>query len=163
MEPEKTLSRISVSIKNITDEKIYNVNLFDNKMSDSKPSDKLLYSSDIAPYNHLLNVIATNELAKMQVYKAIYRAHCDYKKFLVKQLHSNLIFYQGDHNGKSRYQILPSGYNVMQQQETVVEVDADLTIATQYVLDALFNIEIPYLMPETEINVVLKLKPLIKN
>jgi len=135
---------ILINIKNLTDEKLYDVKLFDYEF---EKQEKIAYSCPITTveYSDILRGLSSENKSE-KVIKMIYAtAFCDYKKFQNKQITCEFFEQYTSIYGRKiskphRFLIDP-----FQQQDAISLID-DLEIKFCNEL----QIQLAYLMPETE-------------
>lgn len=132
----------SIRIKNNTDDKLYNVSVFNRKHD---KQDKITYSSCIINTDYDLIVTQIN-FKPIKVNSIYMSAFCEFHKFTLKQLTSKLNYKHTKPNGYSAeiptYHCLhPKQY----QMNTIIIDNFNKEI------DAYSDIILPYLMPETEV------------
>lgn len=136
-----------IHIKNLTDEKIYDVKLFDYEF---EKQDKIKYSSPISSvdYGQILRTLTgENEPRKViGTIKAI--AFCDYKKFQSKQINCKFSVIYSEINGcviTNPYVFIIDPYQHIDgiSQKSGLEINFYNKL----------QIELAYLMPETEMTI----------
>jgi hypothetical protein len=151
-EPKKLDKPYVIHLQNTTDEKLFNVKLFDQNFENQR---KVSYSNEpreISYQQFLLQINNNNDERKMGRLQII--ASGDYRKFVDKQLRCPLYLKFGSVNGnyvQIKENILISPY----QQQTNMAV-----IETNFNFYSGIQIELEYLMPE--VSVSLYIYPFVK-
>lgn len=135
-----------IQIKNVTDEKIYDVPLFDE---DYNSSEKIQYSAspgfqvgDDNKYKDVLEKLYKNTEKQHFVSTVILlHAHCEFYKFKQKQLYLNCsIIDECD-----KEDIVPFAIDPYQMQDNLVKASKEIVFNNKT------NIILPFLMPETTV------------
>jgi hypothetical protein len=137
-----------IRIRNLTDEKLYDVKVFDFEHEKQR---KIEYSSSTynISYNELLRRIASYGVKMFDVVLLNHFVICDYAKFQLKQLCCGIDSTIKDTNG---FEIRHKNYFMIdpyQQQTSVCNLE------TKFPLSVESNLHYEYLMPETEIKLFL--------
>jgi hypothetical protein len=148
-----------IRIKNLTDEKLYDVDLFNYK---HEKQNKIEYSCGMGvDYDKFLRILASNTLSEERVDLFRINAWCDYPKFRNKQLNSCLHTIYEEPNGN--YSSSPTGlgiyFSVYQQQSDIIDVRVD---SLKIQLNNLLQLRLSYLMPETEMVITIFPSKIIK-
>ena len=134
-----------IHIKNLTDEKLYNVKLLDHDYKDQNKISYELGAGNVT-YHEFLMALAYQPIMIRETYII---AHCDYEKFQKRQLSSSFMIYertiQGDEIATPQAIVL----DPWQVQDDRVVVNKE------YKLSMMDSIEFEYLMPETDIRLFL--------
>jgi len=146
---KETLLPYQIRIKNLTDEKLYDVDLFNYEHEKQK---KIEYSCiHGVSYEYFLRLLASYsepiELIKMMRFSAF----CDYSKFQNKQLRTFIRTIYTKLDGCSEYitTAISNYMNPYQQQSNIIEV---LLVDEQRIkFSNQLQLRLDYLMPETEI------------
>lgn len=149
MELEKSKNEIigtfAISIKNLTDEKFYDVSILNPNISKDKIKLTLLTAELDFSYERFLQQIKIKNNTTIGAFK--YISTCEYKKFEQRQLFTELCFKQTNISGSSiAERIKVCNYiDPFQQQDNVVIIERETKI--MYNSDIILE----YLMPETEV------------
>lgn len=149
---KEQLNPYQIRIKNLTDEKIYDVDLFNYK---HEKQNKIQYSCGMGvDYDRFLRILASNRLSEERIDLFRVNAWCDYAKFRNKQLHSCLHTIYEEPNGNSSSSPTAIGiyFSAYQQQADIVDVRVD---SLKIQLNNLLQLRLSYLMPETEITITI--------
>ena len=144
---KEQLNPYQIRIKNLTDEKLYDVDLFNYKHD---KQNKIEYSCGMGvDYDKFLRILASNTLSEERVDLFRINAWCDYPKFRNKQLNSCLHTIYEEPNGISSS--CPTGlgiyFSAYQMQSDIIDVRVD---SLKIQLNNLLQLRLSYLMPETE-------------
>jgi hypothetical protein len=144
---KEELRPYQIRIKNLTDEKLYDVDLFNYK---HEKQNKIEYSCGMGvDYDKFLRILASNRLSEERVDLFRINAWCDYPKFRNKQLNSCLHTIYEEPNGISSS--CPTGlgiyFSAYQMQSDIIDVRVD---SLKIQLNNLLQLRLSYLMPETE-------------
>jgi hypothetical protein len=144
---KEQLNPYQIRIKNLTDEKLYDVDLFNYKHD---KQNKIEYSCGMGvDYDKFLRILASNRLSEERVDLFRINAWCDYPKFRNKQLNSCLHTIYEEPNGISSS--CPTGlgiyFSAYQMQSDIIDVRVD---SLKIQLNNLLQLRLSYLMPETE-------------
>lgn len=134
-------SPLIVSVKNTTDDKFYDVNIFN---PDYDKQDKIKYESCISTVS-FGEIIEQIRCGAFRIEKTMIIAICDYHKFKSKQLHSSIIIRQTEASGRETTEPKDVCLDPYQNQDdrAIVDFEFDLTVQTK--------LTTRYLMPETEV------------
>lgn len=134
-----------VNVKNLTDEKLYDVNLIDYEHEKQK---KIEFSMGVSGvlYNEFLRQLQHKEITIDTTY---IKAHCDYSKFEKRQLSCVLLSKTQDAQGHRIDKPMFSIIDPYQYQSNCVVINAEYPIS--YMSFLFLN----YLMPETDITIFL--------
>ena len=137
-----------IKIKNNSDDKLYNVKVFD---AEFEKQHKITYSSPDAGVNYsdILEKLQTSAKENKIINLLYYQASCGYEKFQRKQLHCPFKCFTRDENGNGlvyNCQFIIDPYQNQTDSVSFRITDFKLPI------DKYLQIELAYLMPETEIN-----------
>jgi hypothetical protein len=137
---------ISLKIKNLTDEKLKNVKIFN---FDSKNQEQVEYSvlHSSMKYEDFLRKYQLLDNDKHTIIKTRIISKCDYKKYELKQINSNInCIVESIFGLKSSTPIKSQIYlSAFQFQQNIVDIDFKILITSN------LELELEYLMPETEI------------
>ena len=144
---KEQMNPYQIRIKNLTDEKLYDVDLFNYKHD---KQNKIEYSCGMGvDYDKFLRILASNTLSEERVDLFRINAWCDYPKFRNKQLNSCLHTIYEEPNGISSS--CPTGlgiyFSAYQMQSDIIDVRVD---SLKIQLNNLLQLRLSYLMPETE-------------
>lgn len=141
-----------IRIKNLTDEKIWNVKLFDD---DFENQSKLEYQYLISTvsYKKFLKLMSAKDTPDELIGQVLMVAKCDYEKFRDRQLNVAWTVSHSDMVGSVAYHI--HQFKIGSKQKQMDRVMDD-TVCFSF-FNAL-QISLEYLMPETEI--IFRLYPL---
>jgi len=145
---EEKLNPYQIRIKNLTDEKLYDVDLFNYK---HEKQNKIKYSCGMGvDYDKFLRILASNSLSEEKIDLIQFMAFCDYDKFRNKQIISSLSTIYEEPNGISSSIKTNIGnyFSAYQQQANIVDMKVD---SLKIQLNNLLQLRLSYLMPETEI------------
>ncbi|PCJ51543.1 MAG: hypothetical protein COA79_26085 [Planctomycetota bacterium] len=134
-----------VHIKNLTDEKLFNVKLINYDYKDQNKISYELGAGDVT-YGEFLSLLSNRPETIMDTYIV---AHCDYEKFQTRQLCSSFMIHERTSEGAETA-----------TPQTIVldpfQVQTDrVLINKEYRLSTMDYIEFAYLMPETDIKLFL--------
>ena len=144
------LSPYIFRVKNLTDEKLYDVDLFNYE---HEKQDKIEYSSCLhgVTYEYFLRILSSWNQASEEIKTIRFSAFCDYKKFQQKQLQTCLRIIRTNPNGFSAS--VPNQlfvhFSAYQMQGNIIDVQ--LTDNDKIKLFNQLQLRLDYLMPETEI------------
>jgi hypothetical protein len=145
---KESLLPYQIRIKNLTDEKLYDVDLFNYQ---HEKQNKIAYSCGMGvEYNTFLRFLSALSKAKEQVVLLKFQVWCDYPKFRSKQLNCCLHKIITNTNGCMQSYPLQVGnyFSAYQQHADII----DIPMADNNKIE-LFNelqLRLSYLMPETE-------------
>jgi hypothetical protein len=146
--PIKNLAPYTIRVKNLTDEKLYDVDLFNYEHEKQK---KIEYSCiHGVSYEYFLRILASYnkpiELIKMMRFSAF----CDYSKFQNKQLRTCIrtIYTKLDGCSASTPTEIAIYMNAYQQQGNIIDVP--ITDNQRIKFSNQLQLRLDYLMPETE-------------
>ena len=138
-----------IHIKNLTDEKFYDVKLFDYEF---EKQDKIKYSCPISTveYSQILRTLADENEPRKVIGAIRAMAFCDYKKFQSKQINCGFSVINKDINGS---EVSSPDYFIIDpyQQQDGISHKSGLEIKFYNKL----QIQLAYLMPETEMTIYL--------
>lgn len=140
-------------VKNLTDEKLYDVDLFNYNHEKQK---KVAYScTNGVDYNMFLRFISSLNEAKEEIVMMRFIAVCDYPKFRSKQLRTCLFTIYEEPNGRkvSMPTELSIHFSEYQFQSDIIEVALSGKSAIK-----IFNqlqLRLAYLMPEAEMHITI--------
>ena len=142
---ESLSNPIIICIANLTDEKIYDVKVFN---FDYKENKKLSYSGGLPTVSYS-EILASKSFMHDKIDRILYIAVCDYHKFLSKQLNSSGRWEINKSNGEILSGGIFFGFDPYQMQTDRVIWDA------QDVELSFFESQIilPFLMPETSVQI----------
>jgi hypothetical protein len=145
-----------IRIKNLTDEKLYDVDLFNYE---HEKQDKVEYSCGImgVSYNMFLRHLSALSEPKEQVDLLRISALCDYAKFKSKQLNCRLDTIYEQVNGCSESVPTNIGMYFSPHQFQSDIIDINLTDGYKIKLFNQLQLRLSYLMPETEM--IIKIFP----
>ena len=140
-----------IHIKNLTDEKLYDVKLFDYEF---EKQDKIKYSCPISTveYSQILRTLTGENEPRKVIGTIRAMAFCDYKKFQSKQINCEFYVINKDINGYEAHNPDRFMIDPYQQQEGISQ-KSGLEIKFYNKL----QIQLAYLMPETEMTIYLYL------
>ena len=138
-----------IHIKNLTDEKLYDVKLFDYGFS---KQEKIKYSCPISSvdYDDILNTLIGENEPREVIGTIRAMVFCDYKKFQSKQINCHFYVIEKNINGceiRTPYDFTIDPYQ--SQEEIVVVTDLKINFYNK------LQIQFVYLMPETEMTIYL--------
>jgi hypothetical protein len=142
-----------IHIKNLTDEKLYDVDLFNYEHDKQK---KIEYScSQGVPYENFLRQLASQNKASELITKMRFSAYCDYPKYQVKQLCSYIKTIITKSNGSSKTNTIhiQAYMSAYQQQSNIIEVT--LTDEQKFEYSNQLQLRLDYLMPEAGMTIFL--------
>jgi hypothetical protein len=146
--PIQNLAPYTIRVKNLTDEKLYDVDLFNYEHEKQK---KIEYSCiHGVSYEYFLRILASYnkpiELIKMMRFSAF----CDYSKFQNKQLRTCIrtIYTKLDGCSASTPTEIAIYMNAYQQQGNIIDVP--ITDNQRIKFSNQLQLRLDYLMPETE-------------
>lgn len=136
-----------IIIKNLTDEKIYDIPLFNNR---PEKLNKIQYSSGImgVSYESIVNAF-TLGFKEITIDRCLLTAYCDYHKFQRKQLDMGCEFIKEEFDGARRSIVFYFHVDAYQQQSNMSSLKQKMLFTTGV------NLILPFLMPETEIRIIL--------
>lgn len=143
----------SFHIKNLTDEKLYDVDLFNY---DHEKQNKVAYScTNGVDYNMFLRFLSSLNEAKEEIVMMRFIAVCDYQKFKSKQLRTCLYTIYEEPNGRkvSKPTELSIHLSAYQQQSDLIQVD--LSGKSTIKIFNQLQLRLAYLMPEAEMHVAI--------
>ncbi len=149
--PIENLSLYTIRIKNLTDEKLYDVDLFNYE---HEKQEKIEYScTHGVSYEYFLRLLASYNKPIELIRMMRFSAFCDYNKFQNKQLRTSINAIYTKLNGcsesiKTNISIYMNAY---QQQSNIIEVP--LTDDKIIKLSNELQLRLDYLMPETEMTI----------
>ena len=146
---KESLLQYQIRIKNLTDEKLYDVDLFNYE---HEKQNKIAYSCGMGvDYNSFLRSIASNSLSKEQVTLLKFQVFCDYPKFINKQLNCCLHKIIENPNERMKSESLQVGnyFSAYQQQFDIIDIP--MTDDNKIELFNELQLRLSYLMPEIEI------------
>lgn len=137
-----------VRIRNLTDEKLYDVKVFD---FDHTKQRKIEYSSFLptVTYDQLLRQLQSYDDKKFDIVLLRHFVLCDYVKFQKKQLSCDINLVIKDSNGCESWQSNHFLIDAYQQQNSVCELETKMPFSVKS------NLHYDFLMPETEIKLFL--------
>lgn len=149
---KESLFPYQIHIKNLTDEKLYDVDIFNYEHDKQR---KIEYScTNGVPYERFLRSLSSNCLSEEKVDLFRLMAWCDYAKFQNKQLNCCLHTIYEKPNGN--YSSVPTHvgiyFSAYQQQSSIVDVKND---GLKIQLNNELQLRLSYLMPETEITITI--------
>lgn len=150
---KETLLPYCLHVKNLTDEKLYDVDLFNH---DHEKQNKVAYScTNGVDYNMFLRFISSLNEAKEEIVMMRFIAVCDYQKFKSKQLRTCLYTIYEEPNGRkvTTPKELSIHLDAYQQQSDIIQVALSGKSAIK-----IFNqlqLRLSYLMPETEMYITI--------
>jgi len=140
---KETLDTYVVRIQNLTDEKLYDVKVFD---FEHEKQNKIKYSTSMgSSYNQLLMVIDSIIKPKGKIVKLLNYASCDYEKFQGKQVECDIRLFKNSPNGEFMSERKTFTIDLYQQQPfraVLNDIEFDFFRETNLVYE--------YLMPETK-------------
>jgi hypothetical protein len=147
-EISKNLSPYTIRVKNLTDEKLYDVDLFNYEHEKQK---KIEYSCiQGVSYQYFLRILSSWNQASEEIKTIRFSASCDYKKFQQKQLQTCLRIISTNPNGFSAS--VPNKlfihFSAYQMQGNIIDVQ--FTDNDKIKLFNQLQLRLDYLMPETE-------------
>jgi hypothetical protein len=150
-QPSQILAPYTIHIKNLTDEKLYDVDLFNYEHEKQK---KIKYScTHGVSYEYFLRLLASYNKPSESIRMMRFYAFCDYHKFQQKQLRSCIRSITTTLDGRSAS--IPNNIaiymNAYQQQGNIIEVP--LTDKQQIKLSNELQLRLDYLMPESEMTI----------
>jgi hypothetical protein len=150
---ENTLNPYCLHIKNLTDEKLYDVDLFNY---DHEKQNKVAYScTNGVPYDRFLGFLSALSEPKEEIRLIRFTADCDYHKFKSKQLKSCVHTIYSEPNGSmvsipTNLIVYLSAY---QFQSDIIEVP--FSGESRIKLFNQLQLKLSYLMPETEMYITI--------
>jgi hypothetical protein len=157
---KKSLLPYQIRIKNLTDEKLYDVDLFNYE---HEKQNKIAYSCGMGvEYNSFLGFLSALSEAKEQVKLLRVQVWCDYPKFRSKQLNSCLHRIIQNPNGCLESVPLQVGNYLSPYQQQSDIIDIPMTDENKIELFNELQLRLSYLMPETEIIITLYPSTIIK-
>lgn len=146
--PNGCLLPYQICIKNLTDEKLYDVNLLNY---DHEKQNKIAYSCGMGvEYNSFLRFLSALSEAKEQVKLLRVQVWCDYPKFRSKQLNCCLHKIITDPNGRMQSVPLQVSHYFSAYQHQSDIIDIPMTDVDKIELFNKLQLRLSYLMPETE-------------
>ena len=141
----------AIHLKNKTDEKIFNVDLFNYN---HKEQVKIEYKSFYPDYDYLLRQLSgLRKNDELQLTKIHFLANCDYSKFAFKQVKSQVELVYTSLNGSSYSTTKDlSIFHTAEQVHNniiVLPFEKPITLSNQ------LQVKLEYLMPETQLEVTL--------
>ena len=146
--PKQSVFPYQVCIKNLTDEKLYDVDLFNYE---HEKQNKIAYSCGMGvEYNRFLRFLSALSEAKEQVKLLRVQVWCDYPKFRSKQLNCCLHRIIQNPNGCLESVPLEVGHYLSASQFQSDIIDIPMTDDNKIELFNELQLRLSYLMPETE-------------
>ena len=145
---KESLLPYQIRIKNLTDEKLYDVDLFNYE---HEKQNKIAYSCGMGvEYNRFLRFLSVLSEAKEKVTLLRFQVWCDYPKFRIKQLNCCLHTIYQEPNGCMQSVPLQVGnyFSPHQQQSDIIDIP--MTDGDKIELFNELQLRLSYLMPETE-------------
>ena len=140
-------------IKNLTDEKLYDVDLFNY---DHEKQNKVAYScTNGVPYDSFLRFLSALSEAKEQVSLLRFQVWCDYPKFRSKQLNCCLNEIYQEPNGNMQSIPLQVGNYLSANQHQSNIIDVPFSEENRIKLFNKLQLRLSYLMPETEMYITI--------
>lgn len=141
-EPRRVL--YSVLVKNTSDDKLYNVDVFNYDYENQK---SLFYESRISGvrYSEILRTLQVTDRGKSKVKSTLMIAFCDYHKFKRKQICSGFSYEDKLPSGDMINRDIRLYVNPFQNQDDRAET------TDEYDLHGSCRLILPYLMPEAEV------------
>jgi hypothetical protein len=158
--PIQNLSPYAIRVKNLTDEKIYDVDLFNYE---HEKQNKIEYSCGMGvEYKSFLRFLSALSEAKEQVKLLRIQVWCDYPKFRSKQLNCCLHRIITTPNGRMQSDPLQVGnyFSSYQQQSDIIDIP--MTDDNKIELFNQLQLRLSYLMPETEMIITIYPSTIIK-
>ena len=157
---KETLLPYQIHIKNLTDEKLYDVDLFNYE---HEKQNKIAYSCGAGvDYNNFLRFLSALSEAKEQVKLLRVQVWCDYPKFRNKQLNCCLHRIITNPNGCLESVALQVGNYFMAYQHQSDIIDIPMTDDNKIELFNELQLRLSYLMPETEMIITIFPSTIIK-
>ena len=145
---KESLLPYQIRIKNLTDEKLYDVDLFNYE---HEKQNKIAYSCGMGvEYNRFLRFLCALSEAKEQVKLLRVQVWCDYPKFRSKQLNCCLHRIIQNPNGCLESVPLQVGHYLSASQFQSDIIDIPMTDDNKIELFNELELRLSYLMPETE-------------
>jgi hypothetical protein len=145
---KETLLPYQIHIKNLTDEKLYDVDLFNYE---HEKQNKIAYSCGTGvEYNNFLRFLSALSEAKEQVTLLRFQVWCDYPKFRSKQLNCCLHRIITNPNGSMQSDLLQVGNYLSAYHHQSDIIDIPMTDDNKIELFNQLQLRLSYLMPETE-------------
>lgn len=150
---ENNLNPYCLHIKNLTDEKLYDVDLFNY---DHEKQNKVAYScTNGVPYDRFLGFLSALNEPKEEIRLIRFNANCDYHKFKSKQLKSCVHTIYSEPNGSmvsipTNLIVYLSAY---QFQSDIIDVP--FSGESRIKLFNQLQLKLSYLMPETEMYITI--------
>lgn len=158
--PKESLIPYQVRIKNLTDEKLYDVDLFNYE---HEKQNKIAYSCGMGvEYNRFLRFLSALSEAKEQVVLLRFQVWCDYPKFRSKQLNCCLHKIITNPNGNMQSVPLQVGNYLSPYQQQSDIIDILMTDDNKIELFNELQLRLSYLMPETEMIITIYPSTIIK-
>jgi hypothetical protein len=157
---KESLLPYQIRIKNLTDEKLYDVDLFNYE---HEKQNKIAYSCGMGvEYNRFLRFLSALSEAKEQVFLLRFQVWCDYPKFRSKQLNCCLHKIITNPNGRMQSEPLQVGnyFSAYQQQSDIIDIP--MTDDNKIELFNELQLRLSYLMPETEMIITIYPSTIIK-
>jgi hypothetical protein len=146
--PIQNLAPYTIRVKNLTDEKLYDVDLFNYEHEKQK---KIEYSCiHGVSYEYFLRILASYDKPSELIKAMRFSAFCDYSKFQNKQLRTCIrtIYTKLDGCSSSIPTEIAIYMNAYQQQSNIIDVP--LTDNQRINFSNQLQLRLDYLMPETE-------------
>lgn len=143
----------SIHVKNLTDEKLYDVDLFNY---DHEKQNKVAYScTNGVDYNMFLRFLSSLNEPTERVNLLRLVAVCDYQKFKAKQLRSCISVIYQEPKGRMISTPIQSGIHLSayQQQSDIIEIP--LKDLNKIKLFNQLQLRLSYLMPEAEMHITI--------
>jgi hypothetical protein len=150
---ENNLFPYCLHIKNLTDEKLYDVDLFNY---DHEKQNKVAYScTNGVPYDRFLGFLLALNEPKEEIRLIRFHANCDYNKFKSKQLQSCVQTIYSEPNGSmvSTPTNLIVYFSAYQHQSDIIDVP--FSGESRIKLFNQLQLRLSYLMPETEMYITI--------
>ena len=152
---EETYLPYQIEIKNLTDEKLYDVDLFNY---DHDKQNKVSYScTNGVPYERFLRFLSSLNEAKEEVKMLRFQVWCDYSKFISKQINCCVHTIYEKPNGSVSSVPLHAGNYFSSYQQQAGIIDIPLTDNHKIKLFNELQLRLSYLMPET--NMIITIFP----
>lgn len=158
--PKQSVFPYQVRIKNLTDEKLYDVDLFNYE---HEKQNKIAYSCGMGvEYNRFLRFLSALSEEKEQVKLLRVQVWCDYPKFRSKQLNCCLHRIIQNPNGCLESVPLEVGHYLSASQFQSDIIDIPMTDDNKIELFNELQLRLSYLMPETEMIITIFPSTIIK-
>jgi hypothetical protein len=157
---KESLLPYQIRIKNLTDEKLYDVDLFNYE---HEKQNKVAYSCGMGvEYNRFLRNLSALSEAKEQVTLLRFQVWCDYPKFRSKQLNCCLHKIITNPNGRMQSEPLQVGnyFSAYKQQSDIIDIPMTDDNKIEFFNE--LQLRLSYLMPETEIIITIYPSTIIK-